>query len=103
MEKETNKKALFWRVFDWGEKIVIWGWICVSLFCPETVQEYIKQYHILDYLPHESGKEIQLGKIGLLVLGVFILSLPFGILKSILVVLCFIFQKLFPKRDIREL
>jgi len=105
-EKKVDQKppkTPFWRIYEWIERIVVWGWIYISFAYPESIQEYIKQYRVWDYLPHEQTKGGQSDKMGYLFWGVIILSLAFALLRGVLKILFFIFETLFPKRDIREL
>ena len=105
-EKEPRKnpvKTPFWRVYDWVERIVIGGWVYLSLVYTDTLSNWLKEYHIWDYLPHEAGKVINLNEKEFVLFGIIFLSLAFSLLRGILKIISFISKNLFPKRDIREL
>ena len=75
----------------------------LSLVYTDTLSNWLKEYHIWDYLPHESGKIINLNEKEFVLFGVIFLSLAFSLLRGILKILSFVSEKFFPKRDIREL
>ena len=100
-EKEEKKeKTLFWRIYGYVNTLSLWGFLYLYLVYPDTLKKWLQEYHISDYLPHEAGVDDEKGY---LALGIIVLAIFFAVLKCVLMVLFFIFQKLFPKRDIREL
>ena len=103
-EKEVKKKITpFWRLFGLFEMGSTLLWVYLSLARPEALKQWLNQNGMMNYIPHEFGSINQLNETALLIGGIVVLPIGFSLLRGILKIIFWISQKLFPKREIREI